>query len=147
MKKLPVSHKPIETTQFFVIVATHTICAATHTICADPGATDDRGLREVTWGQMRLNEATIHFSSIGRDRMEIETRRWCNTARRDATEDVPIDLLGSRSVCTLTWPWPDLRLNFQIDLSTSKSTFFEPAQRGEHDGVISIFVSPISKSY
>ena len=69
MKMLPVSHKPIKTTQIF---RDHG-----HTpICADRGATDDRGSRG---GHLRSNDVTIRFSPISRDRMEIETRKWCQT--------------------------------------------------------------------
>ena len=47
----------------------------------------------------------------------------------------------------MIWPWPDLdlRSNFQIGLSKLKSICLKPAWRGKHDGVIFIFVSPISK--
>ena len=48
---------------------------------------------------------------------------------------------------SLTWPWPDLRSNFEIDLSTSRIKCSEPARQVKHDGVIFIFVSPISKCY
>ena len=46
----------------------------------------------------------------------------------------------------MIWPRPDLRSNFEIDLSMSKSTCFGSARRGEHDGIIYIFISLISKS-
>ena len=45
-------------------------------ICADPVATVDRGSRG---GHLRSNELTIHISPISRDRMDIETRKWCQT--------------------------------------------------------------------
>ena len=54
-------------------------------------------------GQMRSNEVTIRFSPINRDRMEKETRKWCQTIW-------PVEPL--RMLCILTymvtiWPWPD----------------------------------------
>ena len=115
---------------------------ATHPICADLGATDDRGSRG---GHLRSNDVTIRFSPISRDRMEIETRKWCQTTWL-------VEPLQRMCILTylghdLTLTWPDWRSNFQIDLSRSKSTCFEPAWRGEHDGVIFIFVSPISKNF
>ena len=66
MKMLPASHKPIETYQFF----------QDHPICDGQGVTDDRGSRG---GHLRQNEITIPFSQISRDRMEIETSKWCQT--------------------------------------------------------------------
>ena len=67
MKMLPVSHKPIETTQLF-----QDHVPSNHPICADPGATDDQGSPE---GHLRSNDVTIRFSPISRDSMEIETRK------------------------------------------------------------------------
>ena len=52
-------------------------------------------------------------------------------------------LLGSW--CDLDPAWPVLRSNVEIDLSRSKSTCFEPAGRGEHDGAIIIFIYPTKK--
>ena len=50
---------------------------ATHPICDDRlGATDDR---ESRGGYLRLNRVLIRFSPISRDRMEMETRKWCQT--------------------------------------------------------------------
>ena len=75
---------------------------ATHPIYDDQGATDDRGSRG---GHLRSNEVTSRFSSISRDRMDIQTRKWCkkNLARRAALEDiVHVDLLGSSSDLGLT---------------------------------------------
>ena len=109
---------------------------ANHPICADPGATDDRGSRG---GHLRSNEVTIRFSPISRDGMEIEMRKWCQTT-------LLVEPLQRMCILTflghdLTLTWPDLRSNFQIDLQRSKCTCFEPARRGEHGGVIFIFVS------
>ena len=47
----------------------------------------------------------------------------------------------------MTWPIPDLRLDFEIDLVRSKSTCVELSRRGEHDGVIFVFISFISKKW
>ena len=47
--------------------------------------------------------------------------------------------------CDLTLAWPDLRSNFELDLSRSKSKWFELARRGKNDGIIFILVSLISK--
>ena len=68
---------------------------ATRPACADPDATNDRGSRG---GRLRSNEVTISFSPISRDMMEIEMRKWRQTtvlARRAASEDAHIDLIGS----------------------------------------------------
>ena len=64
-------------------------------------------------------------------------------ARQAASEDLHIDLPGSWPVLELIWP--DLGSNFEIDLSMSKSFYFETARRGEHDDAICIFDSLISK--
>ena len=69
----------------------------THPTCDESGANADRGSREG-----RLSEDTIRFSSITRDRMEIETRKWCQT-RQAALEDMHIDPL---------WSWPDVDLTY-----------------------------------
>ena len=65
MKILHVLHKPTETTQF--------VQDNGHSpLCDDPGATDDRVHGEVS-------EVTIRLSPISRDRMEIDTHKWCQT--------------------------------------------------------------------
>ena len=58
----------------------HHFIMANHSICADPGATDDRW----SWGgHLRTNEIkimrsqSVFFSRISRDRVEIETHKWC----------------------------------------------------------------------
>ena len=84
---------------------------ATHPICADLGATDDRGSQG---GHLWSNDVTIRFSSISRDRTEIETRKLCQTTWL-------VEPLQSMCILTylghdLTLTWPELRPNFQIDL-------------------------------
>ena len=104
----------------------------THPICDDPGATDDRGSRG---GHLMSNEVTNGFSPITRDMMEIEARKWCQTALPVKSLQMHIDLLES-------WPdldLPDLRSKFKIDLSMSESISSETARRDKHDGVIFIF--------
>ena len=107
MKILPVSHKPIKTTQFFQDHDHSPHLCRSECNCRS-GVTG------------RSPEVTIHFSPIpSRDRIEIETQKWCQTTW-------PIEPL--RKMCILTYlghdlslTWPDLRTNFQIDLSRSKS--------------------------
>ena len=132
---LPVSHKLIKTTQFF----------------QDHGPSPHLCRSGCNWRsgvtgrspKVKRRHNPFFFSPISRDRMEIETRKWCQATWL-------VEPLQKLCILTylghdLTLILPDLKSNFQIDLSRSKSTCFEPAWRGEHDGVIFIFVSPISK--
>ena len=93
------------------------------------------GHREVTWDHMRSNEVLIRFSPISRDRIDIETRKWCQTTWL---------VKPLRKMCKLTYmghdltlAWPDIRSKIEIDLSRSKTICFEPARRGKHDGAFS----------
>ena len=54
-------------------------------------------------GQLRSHDVTICFPPITRDRMEIQTYKWCQTTQY-ASEDMHIELLGSRPDLDLTWP-------------------------------------------
>ena len=115
---------------------------ATHPICARSGCNWRSG---ITGRSPEANEVAIRFSPISRDGMEIDASKCCQTTWL-------VEPLQRMCLCILTYlghdltlTWPDLRSNFQIDLLRSKSTCSEPARRGEHDGIIFIFVSPISK--
>ena len=111
--------------------------------CDDPGATDEWRSQG---GQLRSNKVKIRFSPITREKLEIETGKWCQTTRLVKTLRKICILTYFGHNLTLTWPWPDLRSNFEIDPSRSKSTCFEPARQGEHDGAIIIFyISHIKK--
>ena len=127
---LPVSHKPFETNQFFQVIA-----MPTHSICDDTGAADDWGSRG---RHLRSNEVKIRFSPIICDRMEVETRKWCQTTLlvKPLRKMCILIFLG----LDLTLTWPDMS-NFEINLLRSKSTCVEPARRAKHDGIIFIFVS------
>ena len=122
VKILPTSYKMTQTTQFF---QDH---GYPPPIYDDLGAIDDRGSQGG------------HLTPIGHNRMEI----GANGAKR----------LGSSSCLAgcaywpswaMIWPWPGLRSNFEIDLWMSKGVCFKLVQWGEHDGVIFIFVSLMSK--
>ena len=76
--------------------------------------------------------------------MEMETRKWCQTTWLVK----PFRKIGMLTYLShyLTLNWSDLRPDFEIDLSRSKSTMYsllstcsEPARRGEHDSAIFIF--------
>ena len=137
-------------------------------ICDDPCATDDRDSRE---GHLRSHEVTISFSPITRDRMDVDTCKWCQTT---------LLVKPPRKMCILTywvmtWPWRvnGAKLNLlslrsrhglsnavcRLSLSLTRGQILkltlqgqtvgicsEPAWRGEPDGVIFIFISLISKS-
>ena len=128
MKMLPVSHKPIETTQFLGLP--WRITPSCKFGCILWSGSRDAHLRsnEVKWG----HNPFLPFLPISRDRIEIETRKWCQR-------------LGSSSLfgwCAywptwvMTWLWPDQRSNFKLTFQSLKSTRFEPTRLGEHDGVI-----------
>ena len=75
--------------------------------------------------------------------MEIETHKLCQTTWF---------VKPLRKICKLTYwghdptlTWTDLRSDFETDLSRSNSTWSKPTRRGEHDGVILIFIFLISK--
>ena len=91
----------------------------------------------------RVIQGHQEFFLITRDRMELETRKWCQTTFLVKT---------LRNICILTYlgndltlTWPDLRSFFEIDLSRSNGTFSEPSRRAQHDGAFFIFVSLLSK--
>ena len=139
MKMLPVSHKPIETTQLF----------QDQDFSPYLWRSRCNWQSGVTGGHLRSNEITIRFSPITRDRMEIEMRKWCHTTWLFKTLRLfktlcILNFLGHD--LALTWPWPDLRSNLEIDLLRPKGKCSESARRVKHDGVIFIFVSLISKS-
>ena len=133
MKMLPVSQQPAETTQFF----------------QDHGQSPNLWWSRCNWWlgvterSPEVNEVTIRFSPITRDRMEIETRKWCHTSWLVNLLRTICILTYFRDDLTLTWPSPDLMWNFKIVLSGSKSRFVELARRAKHDGAIFIFVSLI----
>ena len=109
---LPVSHKPIKSTQFF---QDHD--HSPH-LCRSGCNWRLGGHWKVTWGQMTSLSV---FSSISRDRMEKDAQTVPNgLTRRAASENVHIDLFASWSDLDLTLNRPDLRSNFQIDLSRSE---------------------------
>ena len=117
---------------------------ATHPIFGDPGATDDwwsQGghLRsnEVKWGQNPVF-ANNSLQDGDRDAQMVPN----DLARQTASEYMHIDRLRSWPEFGLTWPGS----NFEIVLSRSKSTCFEPAWRAKNDGIIFIIVSLISKN-
>ena len=134
---LPVSHKLTKTTQFF---QDHD--HSPHLWWSGCNWSDDRGPWE---GQLRSHEGIIRVSPITRDRMEMETRKWCQTAWlvKPLWKICILTYLGH----DLTLTCPDLRSDFEIDLSRSKRICPESARRGEHDGVIFIFISLLSKSF
>ena len=98
MQMLTVLHKPIKTTQFF---QEH----GHSPICADHAATDDRGSRG---GHLRSNDAIIRFSLISRDRMEIETHKWCQTSWLVQPLSMMCILTYLGHDLTLTWSWPEM---------------------------------------
>ena len=92
-------------------------------------------------GQRRSIGVTIRFLPISRDRLQVETRYWCQATW-------PIELLRRMRTLIylghdLTLTWHDMRSNFEIDHSRWKSACSEQARQGWHDGVL--FVSPIQK--
>ena len=132
MKMLPVPYKPIETTQSF---QDH---GHSPHLC---GFGCNRRRSKVT----RSNEVTIRFSPISRDRMEIETRKWCQTTWAIEPLRRMCILTYLDHDLTLIWPWPDLRSNFEIGITRSKSIYIKPTRRDEYDGLTFIFVSPTPK--
>ena len=127
----PVSHKPIETTQFFQDRGElpHLCRSGCNWRTGVTGRSP-----EVTWGYLRSNDVTIRF--------------FADKSRQDGDRDaliVPDDL--ARRAASGIWiftylghdlnlTWPDLRSTLQIDLSRSDSAYFERAGRGKHNGVI-----------
>ena len=111
MKMLSVSHKPTETIQFFQLwpLTPSVMIRVQQTI---------EGHEEVTWGQMSSNGVLIRFSPISGDRMEIETCIWCQTTWLVK----PLRKMGILTYLGhgLALSWPDLRSNFETDLSRSK---------------------------
>ena len=93
MEMLPISLKLTEITKFF-----QDRIMTNNLICEDPAATDDRGSREV---HLMSHEVKISFSQITRDRMEIETRKWCQTTWL---------VKPLRKICILTYFGHDLTL-------------------------------------
>ena len=93
MKMLPVSHKPTETTQFY----------------QDHGHSPHLWWSRCNWwlgsrgGHLRSNEVIIRFWPITRDRVEIETRKWCQATWHHLRD---IDPLRSWPYLDLTWPEP-----------------------------------------
>ena len=108
-----VSHKPTETTQFFQDhgYSPHLWWSGCNRRSWGTGRS-----AEVKWVQMRSESV---FSRIGGDKMEIQTRKWCQTTWL---------VKPLRMMCILTYlghelalTWPDLRSNFETDLSRSKA--------------------------
>ena len=133
MKMFPVSHKLTENTQYF-----QDYDPSPHLWWS--GCTDDRRSWE---GQLRSHDVTIRFSPITSDRTEKETCKWCQTTWlvKPLWNICILTYLGH----DLTFTWPDLRLDFEIDISTSESTWSEPARRGEHNGISFIFMYLIKR--
>ena len=78
---------------------------AIHPICDDPGATDDWWSPE---GYLRSVEVALTFSPTTRGRIEIETRKWCQTTWLVKPLRKICILTYSSHGLSLTWPWPDL---------------------------------------
>ena len=131
MKMLPVSHKLTKATQF---IQDHD--HSPHlwwSGCNWWSGVAERS-SEITWCH---NPFFAHNSRQNGDR---DAQMVPNDLdRQDDSEDMHIDLLGSWTDLGLAWTV--LKTNFKIDLSRSKSTCFEPARRGKHDGIIIIFRS------
>ena len=133
VEMLPVLHKLTETAQFF----------------QDHNHSPHLWWSECNWwsgsreGHLRIHDVTIRFSPITRDKMEVETRKWCETTWLATTlrKLCILTYLGPCSDLDLTWP----EVKFWNWLLKIKSKFFEPAQRGKHDGIILTFISLISK--
>ena len=113
----------------------------THPICDDPGATNYGDHGKVTWGHMR-SQFVFFFANNSRQDGDRDAQMMPNDfARQTVSEDMHIGLQGP-------WPtltWPDLRSDFEIDLSGPISTWSKLARRGEHDGVIFSFIFLIKK--
>ena len=94
MKMLTVSHKPTKTTQFF----------------QDRGHSPHLCRSRCNWrswargDHLRSDEVTICFSSINRGRIEIETRKWCQTTWF---------VKPLRKICILTYLGHDLTFQGQ----------------------------------
>ena len=129
-KMLPFSHMPIKATQFFQDHGhSRHLCRSG---CNWRSGVTGRS-PEVKW---RHNP---FFANKSRQDGDRDAQMVPNDlARQAASKDMHIDPLRS---------WPDLVLmsNFEIDLSRSRGTCFEPARQAKHDGVIFIFVSLISE--
>ena len=118
MKMLPVSHKPTENTDHGR--SPHLWWSGYNCWLGVTGRSP-----KVKWGHNPF------FANKSRQDGDRDAQMVPNDlARRAASDDVNIDLLGSWSGLDLTFTWPDLRPNFKIDLSRSKSTFSEPTRRG-----------------
>ena len=128
----PVSHRRTETTQFF---QDHDHSRHLWWSGCNWWSGVTWRSSEVTWGHNPF------FANNSRQDGDTDTQMVPNDLdRQAASKDMHIDLIG---------PWPaldlDLRSNFEIDLSRSNSTCSEPARRGEHVGIIFIFISLIHK--
>ena len=98
------------------------------------------GHGKVIWCHM--SSQPVFFSPITRDRMEIESRKLC----QETWLVKPL-----REICILTYfgqdltlAWPDVRFwswPFKVKCACAL-----PARRGEHDGVILIFISLIPRT-
>ena len=121
MKMLPVSHKPIKTTQFF----------QNHGHSPHLCRSGCKWLSVITGRSPEVKWRHNPFFAKSRDRMEIGTRKLCKTTWL-------VELL--QMMCILTYlghdliltylTWSDLTSNLQIELKRSKNTW-----RGEHHGV------------
>ena len=119
MKTLPVSHKPTETTQLFQDHG-HSPHLRRSWCTWESGVT--RRSPEVKWDHNPLFANESRQDGNGDVKM-VPNDLTCQAA----SKDMHIDLLGSWRDLDLTWP--DLRSNFEIDLSRSNSIFFELARR------------------
>ena len=81
----------------------------------------------------RSLEVTNSFLPITWDPNEIETWDWCHCVclRKAHRMMYNLTYLGHR----VTFPWLDLRSNFDLDLSRSNYTWFDAPWRDKHDGI------------
>ena len=143
MKMLPVPHKPIETTQFLQDhdQSPHQCRSECNWRSRVTGRSP-----EVKWGQMRSNEVTIRFSPISRDRMEIETRKLCQTTW--LVESLRMMCISTYLGydLTSTWLWPNLAWGqiFKLTFQSQKVHVSNQLDEATRCAIL-FFVSLISK--
>ena len=98
------------------------------------------GHGKVIWDRTRSQ--SVFFLPITRDRMKMETRRWCQTTWLVK----PFRKIGMLTYLShdLTLEWSDLRPDFEIDLSRSKSTVHAPNRLDEANTIVSFSFSYLS---